>query len=62
MCYYHCFGFTCAFGYAHSLVPLANKPMKVQLLWQDETLNCQSTFTAGQENNTWFIEQFQVFH
>ncbi|AZQ83270.1 metallo-mystery pair system four-Cys motif protein [Colwellia sp. Arc7-635] len=51
----------CAFGYAQSLMPLANKSMKVQLLWQDESLNCQSTFTAGQENNTWFIEQFQFF-
>ena len=35
--------------------------MKVQLLWQGEPLNCESTFMAGQEHNTWFIEQFQFF-
>lgn len=51
----------CALGYGYSLAPLTSKPMKVQLLWQDKPLNCQSTFTAGQEHNTWFIEQFQFF-
>ena len=41
--------------------PQSNQKMKVQLLWQDNKLNCDNTFIAGTEGKTWFIEQFQFF-
>lgn len=33
----------------------------VQLMWKNSAIDCQTTFNAGEENKTWFIEQFQFF-
>lgn len=41
--------------------PPSNQQMKVQLMWQDNKLKCDTTFIVGVENKTWFIEQFQFF-
>ena len=33
----------------------------LSLSWRDATLDCKTTFHAGINNKTWFIEQFQFF-
>ena len=50
-----------AVGWFFCATPSSNQQINVQLLWQDAELDCQSTFNAGQENKTWFVEQFQFF-
>ena len=52
---------TGAVGYFFSLAPDSNQQIKVQLLWQNDTLDCQSTFIAGEDKKTWFVEQLQFF-
>ena len=48
-------------GYFFSSTSSSNQQINVQLLWQDDLLDCQTTFDTGDVNKTWFIEQFQFF-
>lgn len=50
-----------ALSYLFSLVPASKQQIKIQLLWQNDVLDCQSTFMAGENNKTWFVEQLQFF-
>ena len=35
--------------------------INVQLLWQQDELKCQTPFQVGDDNKTWYMEQFQFF-
>ncbi|MBA6389542.1 metallo-mystery pair system four-Cys motif protein [Colwellia sp. BRX10-3] len=48
-------------GYFFSFTSSSNPQINVQLLWQNDVLDCQIPFDTGEVNKTWFIEQFQFF-
>ncbi len=41
--------------------PLYQNKLNVQLLWQDDDLDCQTKFNANEENRAWIVEQLQFF-
>ena len=48
-------------GYFLSFTAKSHTQINVQLLWQNDELNCQTPFNTGEMNKNWLIEQFQFF-
>jgi uncharacterized repeat protein (TIGR04052 family) len=53
--------FLSVMGCFFSFTSSSNPQINVQLLWQNDVLDCQIPFDTGEVNKTWFIEQFQFF-
>ena len=53
--------FTAILFYFLILATPSSQRLNVQLLWQENKLACESTFRAGTDDKTWFVEQLQFF-
>lgn len=47
--------------YVMVLAKPSKQQLNVQLLWQQEKLGCENSFTANTGNKTWFVEQLKFF-